>query len=144
MPRDYDDDRVIIERTSGSGVPIGSFLAGLAIGVGVALLFAPQSGDETRDAIRRTARQTRRRAGEMLDESRSRGRELVGDARTRVSEGIDESRRRVREKRNEFSRAVDAGRQAMRDSRREMEQRLDEPQRAPNEGTLAGTDTPTE
>ena len=53
--REYEDEEpyVIIEKHSGS---VGSLLLGVAIGAGLALLFAPQSGPETRRGISRQAR----------------------------------------------------------------------------------------
>ena len=44
---DFDDDEpyVVIEKSSGG---IGSFLMGIAVGAGIALLMAPSSGMETR------------------------------------------------------------------------------------------------
>ena len=54
-----DDPYVVIEKKGGSIAP---FLVGLAVGAGLALLFAPQSGAETRRYIRRRAR----RAAEHL------------------------------------------------------------------------------
>jgi gas vesicle protein len=43
---------------------------GLAVGVGTALLFAPQSGEEARFAIVRRARRLRRRGGDAWDDLR--------------------------------------------------------------------------
>ena len=51
---EYDDEPyVVIEQSQGS---FGSFLVGIAIGAGVALLLAPDSGIETRRRLRRSAR----------------------------------------------------------------------------------------
>ena len=50
---DEDEPYVVIERR-GSGAT--SFLVGLAVGAGIALLFAPQSGEETRRQLKRRAR----------------------------------------------------------------------------------------
>ena len=58
---EFDDDEpfVVIEKQTGSA---GAFLLGAAIGAGIALLFAPRSGIETREEIRRSARRVRDRA----------------------------------------------------------------------------------
>ena len=60
MSRDYefDDDEpfVVIEKQSGT---LSSFLVGIAIGAGLALLFAPQSGVQTRRGLQRRARRAR-------------------------------------------------------------------------------------
>jgi hypothetical protein len=55
-----------------------TFLAGLAIGAlvgaGVALLFAPQSGDETRRAVSRRAKHLAREARDRYDDVREKAR----------------------------------------------------------------------
>ncbi len=141
---DTDDDRVIIERHSGSTV--GALLAGMAIGAGLALLFAPQSGTETRQLIRRRAKRARRvaadyatdlrdRASDMVAETRERGRDLVDGARERLEDTVDETRRTLRDKRRELSRAVEEGRAAARDAKSELERRLADAQRRGHEHT---------
>ncbi|MBM3758668.1 MAG: YtxH domain-containing protein [Acidobacteria bacterium] len=52
------------------------FLSGLALGVTVGLLFAPQSGEETRTQIKSAARKGGERLRESGDELYARGREL--------------------------------------------------------------------
>lgn len=52
------------------------FLSGLAIGVTVGLLFAPQSGEETRLQIRSAARKGGDKLRESGDELLNRGRDL--------------------------------------------------------------------
>ncbi len=78
----------------------GSFLLGFVIGgvagAVVALLFAPQSGEETRtlirdksielrDAAARQAEILGSRAGEVAEDAKSRGREFVEGARKAVA-----------------------------------------------------------
>lgn len=149
-----DDDRVIIERRSGS--TMGALLAGMAIGAGLAMLLTPQSGVETRQAIRRKARRARRLAGAyandvrdkagdlrdrargMADETLTSGRDLVDEARESIEDKLDETRRAIRHKRRELARAVDEGREAARDARHELERRLADAQRTVNEGPIPG------
>lgn len=57
---------VVIERSGGVGV----FLFGIAVGAGLALMFAPQSGDATRDAVVRGARKVKRKAHRLADSAR--------------------------------------------------------------------------
>jgi gas vesicle protein len=92
MARSYDDDdRVVIERRSGS--TLLALLAGMAIGAGMALLFAPQSGDEARQILRRKARRVRRVASEYANDLRDR----TTDLRDRASHLVDEATARGRE-----------------------------------------------
>jgi gas vesicle protein len=94
--RDYDfDDEpyVVIERHSGG---LGSFIVGLAVGAGVALLFAPRSGAETRRELGRSARRAREAAEE-----------LAGDLRESVMDSYEEARQRVEGKIEAARRAVE-------------------------------------
>lgn len=63
------------------------FVAGVAVGATIALLYAPQSGADTRRQIRKTAEKGRERLAEssreLLDKGRGlyeRGREIADDA----------------------------------------------------------------
>jgi gas vesicle protein len=61
-----------------------SFLAGLGIGIGVGLLFAPLSGEETRERLAQRSQDladsARRHAGEIADSAR----DIVDHSRERV------------------------------------------------------------
>ncbi len=67
MSRYSDDDREIIYLERESSSVMGPLLVGLALGLGVGLLFAPQSGEETRKALRRKLRRFRAYAGDQVD-----------------------------------------------------------------------------
>lgn len=58
---------VVIERRGGGA---GVFILGLAIGAGLALLFAPQPGEDTRAAMARNARKARRKARRFLSDAK--------------------------------------------------------------------------
>lgn len=77
MGDEREDPPVVIERRTGGGV--GVFLLGAVLGAGLALLFAPQSGDETRAQVRRTARRMKRSARKMAESGRETVREAVDD-----------------------------------------------------------------
>lgn len=116
-----DDPYVVIEKTGGSIAP---FLVGLAVGAGLALLFAPQSGAETRRFIRRRAR----RAGEQM---RTAAEDLGDDVRDkvdhlkhRVEDSIDHVRDTVQREKRHAKDAVRTGRDAARAAREELESRL--------------------
>lgn len=81
------------------------FFLGLGIGVAVGILFAPKSGDETRDLIRS-------KAGEGGDYLRRRS----GELKETASEMIDRSKEAVQRRKEQVAAAVDAGRQAYRES----------------------------
>jgi gas vesicle protein len=65
MARDEEREVVYIEREGGSVKPI---LFGALLGVAVGLLFAPQSGAETRRQLKRRLRKVRALAEEKVDE----------------------------------------------------------------------------
>ena len=81
------------------------FFLGLGIGVAAGIIFAPQSGSETRDTLRRKALE----GGDAL---RRRTDELRGSA----GELMDRGRDLVNRQRDQFSSAIDAGKQAYRDA----------------------------
>jgi gas vesicle protein len=58
-----------------------AFLAGLGIGIGVGLIFAPMSGEETRERLSR-------RAGDLADSAR----DIVGQGRERVRDTVSAMR----------------------------------------------------
>lgn len=106
---------VVVEEGGG----LGSFIWGLAIGAGLALLFAPQTGEETR----RMLRQRGRRLWSAAEEKAMELQDLVAggydDAKSKVEEVIDDGRRVARD-------TVDAGRAATHSARDELERRLAE------------------
>jgi len=81
------------------------FLAGLGVGAAVGLLYAPQSGSETREALRA-------RAEEGRDYMKSRARE----ARTQASGWVDKGRDVVSQQKDQFKAAYEAGRQAYQEA----------------------------
>ncbi len=85
---------------------LGFFLAGLGIGAALALLFAPQSGRETRDLIAQ-------KANEGKDYVTNRSRELREQADELVEKGKD----RLAKEKERVSAAYEAGRQAYREEK---------------------------
>jgi gas vesicle protein len=140
------EPHVVIERHE-SG--IGSFLLGIAIGAGVALLFAPRSGAATRRSLRRRAMRVRRAAEDVMTEATENVTDSFQDARRKVEERLDSAREAIDLKRRQVNRAMDAGRTAAREARAELEQRLAETKAAYNAGVAVarngrGSDEPGE
>src|SRR5215211_894099 len=122
---DWDDDEpyvVIEQRPAG----IGSFLLGLAVGGGLALLFAPRTGEETRRDLQRRARRVGDQAQDLVNDVTGTVSEKIQSARERVENRIDSTRQAVDLKRRQVSNAVDAGRAAAQQARVELEQRIAE------------------
>ncbi len=91
------------------------FLAGLGIGAVVGVLYAPRSGNETREALRS-------RAEEGREYVRNRARE----AREQASDWADRGREVLNQQKEQFRSAYEAGRQAYREAT------VKEPGSAPN------------
>jgi gas vesicle protein len=122
---EWDDDEpiVVIEKNEPG---IGTFLVGLAVGAGLALLFAPRSGEETRRDIERRARKVGNQAQDFVSGVSESVGEKIQEARASVETRIDSARSAVELKRRQVTNAVDAGRAAAQQARVELEQRIAE------------------
>ena len=136
--QDQDEPRVIVERSGG----VGMLLMGLAIGAGLALLFAPQSGAETRRKIVRGARRMGRAAGDAAEGVSDEVGETLHAARERVAEHIDSAREAVTSKRGKVERAMNAGREAAAQTRGDLERRLAETKVAYQAGAQVAREQP--
>jgi gas vesicle protein len=67
----------------------GAFLLGGLIGAGIALLYAPKSGRETRKDISRAARRVKKDAVELVEDTIQSVDEFVGNVKDRASDIID-------------------------------------------------------
>ena len=120
---DEEDAYVVIERQQPG---IGSFMAGLAVGAGLALLFAPRSGEATRRELERSARKVGDQAQNLVSDVSGTVNQTIQDARYRVENRIGAARDAVDLKRRQVTNAVDAGRLAAREARVELEGRIAE------------------
>jgi gas vesicle protein len=82
----------------------GNFLLGLGLGVGVGLLFAPRSGEETRDMLMSKA-----------DEGKDYLKRQTDDLRGSAADIVDKGRDAINRQRDSLSEAIDAGKQAYRE-----------------------------
>ena len=126
----YDDDEpyprepyVIVERNQPG---VGSFLIGLALGAGVALLLAPQSGEETRRGLARRARRAQDAAKDFVEDVSGTVADKFQEVRATGEERIEATLDAVDDKKRRVSNAFHAGRAAAREARGELEQRIAE------------------
>ena len=126
----YDDDEpylrepyVIVERNQPG---VGSFLIGLALGAGVALLLAPQSGEETRRGLARRAPRAQDAAKDFVEDVSGTVADKFQEVRATVEERIEATLDAVDDKKRRVSSAFHAGRAAAREARGELEQRIAE------------------
>ena len=86
------------------GTKISYFVAGLGIGAAVALLFAPQSGEETRkqiadkaqdgkDYVTAKSREIRKQAEELVDQ----GKDLVSKQKARLADVLESGKQAARD-----------------------------------------------
>jgi gas vesicle protein len=126
----YDEDPYLAERpyviVERQEPGIGSFLIGLALGAGVALLLAPQSGEETRRGIARRARRAQAAAQDFVEDVSGTVADKFNEVRASVEERIDATFEAVDTKKRQVSNAFEAGRAAARQTRGELENRIAE------------------
>ena len=84
-----------------SGSVLVSFLLGGLVGAGLALLFAPKSGSDTRQMIK-----------EFAGDVRDKAQHYVEDVKDKVSSGIDKGKGFYQEKKSMISTAFEAGKDA--------------------------------
>ena len=84
-----------------SGSVLLSFLLGGVVGAGLALLFAPQSGRETRQKIK-----------DLTDEVKDKTTEYVKQAKEKAASFIDDGKEYYGEKKSILKSAVEAGKEA--------------------------------
>src|SRR5262245_58478471 len=84
---------------------LSAFLLGLGVGVGIGMLFAPKSGQETREYIKN-------KAGEGGEYLKQRGTEM----RQNASEWVDRGKEALGRQRDNLADAMEAGKQAYRDT----------------------------
>jgi len=111
--RDHDETPyIVIEREGGGG--LGSFVLGALVGAGLALLFAPQSGEATQEEIKT-------RALRFKDAARDR----VRDAQSNLEGRLSTAREHVQARVESVREAVESGRQAAADARTDLEEKLE-------------------
>lgn len=120
---DEGEPYVVVE---GRSSDLGPFLLGAALGAGVALLLAPRSGAETREALRERVQSARDKAHVAAEGVAERVTGGLADAREELERRIESARAAVSVRTRQLADAVAAGRAAARDARSEVRDRLAE------------------
>jgi len=133
---EFDDDEpyVVIERHEGS---VGTFLFGLALGAGVALLLAPRAGADTRRDLSLQARRARDRAQTLAGNVGGSVADSFTQARDQVETRLEATRHAIDMKRQQVARAMEAGRAAAQQARDDLERRIADTKAAYQAGTDA-------
>ena len=118
-----DEPLIVIEKHTGSA---SSFLWGLALGAGLAILFAPHSGEETRRELRRRARRVQTAAQDAAEDLSDSMTDRYQFARRTVEDRLEAARQAVELKKQQASEAIRAGREAAQQARSDLERRIAE------------------
>ena len=124
MRNQEDLPYIVVERDSGGG--FGSFCLGALVGAGLALLFAPQSGEETQGEIRARAQRLRLAAEDHMRQAQV----TLEDRMENVREGVESRVELVRD-------AVHTGRAAAEEARIDLEAKLERSKAAAKAGIAA-------
>ncbi|MCA1792040.1 MAG: YtxH domain-containing protein [Thioalkalivibrio sp.] len=123
--RDHNDVPYIVIERDGGG-QIGPFVVGALLGAGLALLFAPKSGEETQAELREQAIKLRDAAEDRMR-----------DAQRNLEDRLHHAREGVQGRFNEVREAVEAGRSAATEARDDLERKLERSKAAYRAGVQA-------
>ncbi|HEY3307672.1 MAG TPA: YtxH domain-containing protein [Desulfuromonadaceae bacterium] len=90
------------EKSLSTGTILMSFVAGTAVGAGLALLYAPKSGREMRDTI-----------SDLTEDAVDKIKEYAKEAQEKIKTVIEDSKDTFVEKKSILSSAIEAGKEAM-------------------------------
>lgn len=85
----------------GAGPLIFSFFLGGLIGAGVAILFAPKSGRETREKIK-----------ELAVEAKGKAEEVIEQVKSKVTSAVEKGKEVIEERKSVLGTAIEAGKEA--------------------------------
>ena len=98
---------------------LGWFLAGLGIGALAGVLYAPKSGQETRDDLSVQARDAKEKANQYVEQGKDqlndyvdKGRDYYDKGRTQWSQYVDKGKDFLQQQQDKVASAVDTGKQA--------------------------------
>ena len=97
------------------------FLAGGLIGAGISLLYAPLSGEKTRQYLRIQTKKAKRRARHVTENVRENIEYLIDEIRETTDRVIEEGIELTKEKKAELLAAIEAGKKAMEEERKKIE-----------------------
>ena len=96
-------------------------LAGGLVGAGIALLYAPLSGEETRRYLRIQKERARSRARDITEGVKENVSEIIEEVKGTIDKMIVEGVELTKEKKAEILAAIEAGKKAMEEERKRIE-----------------------
>lgn len=109
------------EKGNTVGVSCISFIVGSVLGAGIALLYAPQSGELTRREMREKTERTIIKAHRLEDDLKNAIGQLRENVTLKVTQLIEDSRDIAGDKKQEILAAIDAGKKALEQERKKFE-----------------------
>jgi gas vesicle protein len=97
------------------------FLAGGLIGAGISLLYAPLSGEKTRQYLRIQTKKAKKKARHLSESTRENVDHLIDDIKETTDKIIEEGIELTKDKKAEILAAIDAGKKAMEEERKKIE-----------------------
>lgn len=94
------------EQGVSAGTVLVSFVAGAAIGAGLALLYAPKRGSEIRENI-----------ADLTEDAVDKIKEYAKEAQEKIKCAIEEGKETIIDKKSVLASAIEAGREAMQKER---------------------------
>jgi gas vesicle protein len=108
------------ERNGDFGAFLSGFVIGGLVGAAVALLMAPQSGEETRTIIRDKGIELKDKVEQASQETRAKAEELAKEARTKAEDLQKRGQVILEEQKTRIEKAVESGKQAAKRKRDEI------------------------
>lgn len=110
------------ERAEKSGFrSLSMFLAGGLIGAGISLLYAPLSGEKTRQYIRIQTKRAKRNTRHAIEGLTEGVEHLIDEIKDTTNRMIEEGIELTREKKAELLSAVEAGKKAIEEEKKKIE-----------------------
>jgi gas vesicle protein len=103
------------------GLSCISFVVGSLLGASIALLYAPQSGEVTRQEMREKTERTIIKAHRLEEEFKYTISQLIGNVKLKVSQLIEDGKDIAEDKKEEILAAIDAGKKALEKERSKLE-----------------------
>lgn len=102
------------------GAFVSGFMIGGIVGAAVAILLAPQSGEETRTQIREKGIELRGQVEQTASEARTRAEQIAQEARHRAENLQERGQVVLEEQKTRIEQAIDAGKKAAQRKRSEL------------------------
>ena len=97
-----------------------AFLIGGAVGAGIALLYAPQSGRDTRKDIAKTARRVKKETVNLVEDAVDSINDFASDVKDRVSDIIDRGKDLSDDAKKEVLRNLEQGQKVIEKQRKKV------------------------